>query len=472
MRFSISFKSRQNQGLLHRLQEHFGCEPRNLPVISETFPLYQHADLHNAVEAYLADDDRDAEIVGVTCENKMYSGVHLAELVVPADERGSGHAQATEGPVEYSNVSLGEAGVLTCVSSGLYLIKEGLRRTVLLLDASHEMGPFRRLMVEVMAARPEQAKDLLAALRTEMRRSSVYRGRVISLDLDSSYSLRVNFHRLPHIDHDGIILPPGLLDRIERQTVRFTALKEQLVAARRHLKRGVLLHGAPGTGKTLTAMYLASAFKNRTVLLVTGMGQGLIGQTCAAARALQPSTVVLEDVDLIARERRQSEGGCSLPLLFELLNQMDGLAEDADVLFLLTTNRADLLEPALAARPGRIDLAVEIPLPDEDCRRRLFGLYAHGLSLRVADLDQFIQRTEGASGAFIKELLRKAALIAAEESESEGITVKDEHLDQALRELVVEGGTITHSLLGFRPNQVATPRDTESDPVEADQNFV
>ena len=52
------------------------------------------------------------------------------------------------------------------------------------------------------------------------------------------------------------------------------------------------------------------------------------------------------------------------PLLFELLNEMDGLAEDADVIFILTTNRADLLEPALAARPSRVDQATEIPLPD------------------------------------------------------------------------------------------------------------
>jgi cell division protease FtsH len=52
------------------------------------------------------------------------------------------------------------------------------------------------------------------------------------------------------------------------------------------------------------------------------------------------------------------------PLLFELLNEMDGLSEDADVIFTLTTNRPDLLEPTLAARPGRVDQATEIPLPD------------------------------------------------------------------------------------------------------------
>jgi ATP-dependent 26S proteasome regulatory subunit len=66
----------------------------------------------------------------------------------------------------------------------------------------------------------------------------------------------------------------------------------------------------------------------------------------------------------------------SRPLLFELLNEMDGLAEDMDVLFLLTTNRTDVLEPALAARPGRIDQSVELPLPDATDRRRLIELSA------------------------------------------------------------------------------------------------
>ena len=77
------------------------------------------------------------------------------------------------------------------------------------------------------------------------------------------------------------------------------------------------------------------------------------------ARALAPTMVVLEDVDLIAQERGQPFQPTG-PLLFELLNEMDGLRDDCDVIFVLTTNRADLLEPALAARPGRIDLVIEL----------------------------------------------------------------------------------------------------------------
>jgi ATP-dependent 26S proteasome regulatory subunit len=183
---------------------------------------------------------------------------------------------------------------------------------------------------------------------------------------------------LPEIDRAAIILPEGLLERIERQTVEFGRHSRRLLEAGRHLKRGLLLHGSPGTGKTMTVMYLAAAMRDRTVLLMTGTNLGLIRRTCAMARALQPSIVVLEDVDLIAEERTKGGSGCATPLLFELLNEMDGLSNDIDILFLLTTNRPDLLEPALESRPGRVDQAIEIPLPDETCRRRLFNLYGQG----------------------------------------------------------------------------------------------
>jgi ATP-dependent 26S proteasome regulatory subunit len=182
----------------------------------------------------------------------------------------------------------------------------------------------------------------------------------------------------------------------------------------------------------------------RTVILMTGRSVGLLEHACTMARVLQPATIVLEDVDLIAEERTRQGIGCST-LLFELLNQMDGLADDADILFVLTTNRPDLLEPALAARPGRIDQAIEVPLPDAECRRRLFELYARGLRVGTS-IEPYVERTSGASAAFIRELLRKAALFAADDSTE--LTVTSKHFDDALHEMLVQGGDLTKSLLG------------------------
>ena len=433
---------------LRRLRDHFSRDPTTLPIVSEKFENYEHANVHVAIEDFLAQPGRSAEIIGIIQEQR-YFGTSLSDLVASSSPGLIGTSRPKEGPVQYVNIALEEGRVLTCVQSGLFLVRDGDQRLAVLVEAAgREFHPYAKLKVEVMGAELTPAERFLANLRTTMRRRNVFRGHVISVGMNEMHSLEIKFHHLPNIRRENIILPEGLLGRIERQTIHFGKHTEKLLAAGRHLKRGLLFHGAPGTGKTLTAMYLAGEISQRTVLLLTGRGLGLIEQSCSLARTLQPSIVILEDVDLVAEERTRREAGCATPLLFELLNEMDGLADDADVLFLLTTNRPDILEPALAARPGRIDQAFEIPLPNTACRRQLFELYGRGLNLRVHDRDRFIQRTKGASAAFIRELMRKAALFAADDNPQ--IIIEDRHLDEALHELVVQGGELTQSLLGFQ----------------------
>ncbi len=95
-----------------------------------------------------------------------------------------------------------------------------------------------------------------------------------------------------------------------------------------------------------------------------------------------PGIVVLDDVDYIAEDRTMPSMAAQHNL-FELLETLDGVTPDADLLFVLTTNRADTLEPAVAARPGRVDQVAEIPPPDADCRRRLFDLYSKDMNLEI-----------------------------------------------------------------------------------------
>jgi ATP-dependent 26S proteasome regulatory subunit len=254
----------------------------------------------------------------------------------------------------------------------------------------------------------------------------------------------VRFHRLPKVGRDEIVLPSGVLERVEQHALKFSDHAATLLAQKRSLKRGILLYGPPGTGKTLTVMYLATQMKGRTLIIATGLGMGSIGTIGQFARVLAPATVVVEDVDLIAQERGMP-GMQTSPILFDLLNQLDGLADDADVLFILTTNRPDILEPALAARPGRVDLVAELPIPDAAGRARLLELYARGLTLDAVDFAQYVEKTEGASPAYIKELLRKAALLAAIAGSK---AVKPEYLDAAMEELAA-GGELAKRIVGF-----------------------
>src|SRR4030095_7038261 len=98
----------------------------------------------------------------------------------------------------------------------------------------------------------------------------------------------------------------------------------------------------------------------RTTLLVTAEQVGLIDQYMTLARLLSPSIVVIEDADLIARERERMDSPCEEVLLNRLLNEMDGLKEDREILFILTTNRPEALEAALTARPGRSAHAIAL----------------------------------------------------------------------------------------------------------------
>jgi cell division protease FtsH len=186
----------------------------------------------------------------------------------------------------------------------------------------------------------------------------------------------------------------------------------------------------------------------RTTVVLTGSGLGLIGQAVSLARDLTPATVVFEDVDLVATERTMPYGGGGA--LFDLLNQMEGLAEDGDLLFLLTTNRPDLIEPALAARPGRVDLALEIPLPDEEARRRLLRLYAGDAEF---DEDDAVTRTGGVSGAFIKELMRQAALTATLDGRDRASAAD---VGASLDDLLADRSALTRRLLG-KPAEGAAP---------------
>jgi ATP-dependent 26S proteasome regulatory subunit len=223
--------------------------------------------------------------------------------------------------------------------------------------------------------------------------------------------------------------------------------RQALLAAGQHLKRGLLLYGPPGTGKTHTMRYLLGQMSDYTRLVLTGRSLVAVSGVTDLARALQPAVVVLEDVDLVAEER--SMGPASSPVLFDLLDAMDGAAPDGDLLFLLTTNRADLLEPALAARPGRVDVAVEIALPDAPARERLLRLYGQGVPLALTedDVSLAVERTDGTTASFLKELIRRSVLESLHDDPAL-TAVTGTQLARALDDLLDAAQAVTRTLHG------------------------
>src|SRR5262249_50075424 len=225
------------------------------------------------------------------------------------------------------------------------------------------------------------SQNLFRELELLVSQARTYRGRIISLERSidpMGGGSIVKVHRLAKVSRDDIILPRNTLALLDRNVAGFMKAREQLKALQFQARKGLLFHGPPGTGKTYTIHYLASQLPNHTTLLLTAEQVTLLGEYFRLARFLQPSMVVIEDVDLIARERTHMHGPGEEVLLNKLLNEMDGLREDAEVLFILTTNRPDQIEPAVGS-PGRIGQAIEFPRPDGEGRGKLTKMDARGL---------------------------------------------------------------------------------------------
>ncbi|SDE11890.1 AAA family ATPase [Auraticoccus monumenti] len=329
------------------------------------------------------------------------------------------------------------------VALGLHLFTfEGSPVVVLQAAARSRYGQDEPRL-DVVATDPAAAGRLLGEIRRLMREKSVLRGQVISF-AEQSHSgppSGTTFVQRPTVLASDVVLPDGVLDRVVDHVIGIGEHREALRAAGRHLKRGILLYGPPGTGKTHTVRHLISRTEGTTVVLLTGPAISLISEATELARALQPAMVVLEDVDLIAQDRYEHG---PQPLLFALLDALDGLDGDADVAFVMTTNPVELLERALAERPGRVDLAVPVDLPDDEARARLFTLYAEGLPLGAEALHAAAERAQGMTASFAKELMRRVVLRAVERGGEPG----DGDLEVALEQLLSSSEELTRALLG------------------------
>jgi hypothetical protein len=435
------------------IDEHLGVPLEGVEVVEESWPSYDLVNVQVGLNAWLDETGADGarrrthQLVGLARYRHRVFG--LSDLLQRRWDDDEDDYGPTPGNVSWTNLASGPDGqVQPAVRAGLYLVSEGEDRSALLVLGADPESGMGAAQVHVVANRPGSAGGIAAELRRLALVHNVFRGQVISFgrDMFGDRGAALQFHRRPSLTEDEVVLPAGTMATIRRQVVGVAEHRARLLEARQHLKRGLLLYGPPGVGKTHSVRYLTSQLEGVTIVQLTGDSLGLIGTACSVARTLQPSMVVVEDVDLIAEDRGMHPG--HHPLLFQLLNEMDGLAEDVDVVFLLTTNRAELLEPALAARPGRVDQAVPLELPDSDARTRLFRLYRGNLAVDESRLDDVIARTEGVTASFLKELLRRAALIAASETDTAELSVTADQLDAALDELLDTRNAMTRVLLG------------------------
>jgi hypothetical protein len=439
-------------------RQHLGdVPPEDLLIVERVFPFRVRADLQLALDQILNSAEWTVRrFCGV--KTMYHQAVQLSDCLTRRDH----HYQPLCSPPQYQDVDIGTDQPVRCVTSGLWMLEAsdvGLALLVMPQGSYGEPPGFRcELGGRNTEAVQQQIERLFRQLQTAVNESRCYRGKILSLERNdhdySGQSAGITVHKLKPVDREQVILPAATLDLLDRNIINFVHRRPALAQRGLSVRKGLLFYGPPGTGKTHTIHYLSQALPGHTVLIITAEQVGLLDQYMTLARLLQPTLVVLEDVDLIARNRGDMESPCEEVLLNKLLNHMDGLTADAEILFVLTTNRPEMLEPALAGRPGRIDQAIEFPLPDAVGRDKLVTMYAAGVTLPDALRQDLVHRTEGVSAAFIKELLRRAYQCGLERG-SQGELAQDD-VNLALDELLFRGGSLNRTLLGANLAKVSS----------------
>ncbi|MBI5401248.1 ATP-dependent zinc metalloprotease FtsH [Candidatus Wolfebacteria bacterium] len=211
------------------------------------------------------------------------------------------------------------------------------------------------------------------------------------------------------------------------------------------IPRGVLLLGAPGTGKTLLARAVAGEAKvpffhisaSEFVEMFVGVGAARTRDAFATAKKAAPSILFIDEIDAVGRERGAGLGGGHderEQTLNQILVEMDGFEKDTKVIVLAATNRPDVLDSALL-RAGRFDRRIIIDLPSIDDREAILKIHSRGKPFaKNVELRQIAVRTPGFSGADLENLMNEAAIFAARKNQKE---IKQEDLYESIEKVLL-----------------------------------
>jgi hypothetical protein len=213
----------------------------------------------------------------------------------------------------YNEVDIGESAPIKCLNDGLWLCQtDGLRYAVVLSshrEYGYESGTRIEIAAPAGAVGGEFVQRCFAELESAVSAARSYRGKILSLDGEADYrgrSTGIKVRKLAPVDSADVILPEATLKPLDRNVLSFVGSRDALRRLGQPTRNGILPYGLPGTGKTHTIRYLATNLPGHTTLIITAEQVALLGAYANLARLLQPSMVVIEDVDLIARDREET----------------------------------------------------------------------------------------------------------------------------------------------------------------------
>lgn len=315
--------------------------------------------------------------------------------------------------------------------------------------------------LEIAAQNNQASGDLIDLVEDFFQKRSIYKNQTIQFvvnygtvevlgSFERTSVVSLEFVDKPPVSDDDIILDEETCSVLDRCVVDFHNRREDLIKHGLAGRRGVIFYGPPGTGKTYTCRYLAGKMKDSTTIIVAGQALTAPKQFCELARSLQPALVVLEDVDLVYGSR---ERNFNITALGDLMDELDGFGQTDKVIFILTTNSIDRVEDAIKDRPGRISQCVYFGQPVAQLRQRYLANLLSPYHSGSVQFEKLVAETDGATQAFLKELVFRSVQIASQGSINpvDGkVILKDEHLMDAISQIRRNSGRSGATIMGFR----------------------
>lgn len=320
------------------------------------------------------------------------------------------------------------------------------------------------VQIEIAARNVDSANDAIVKILEIASAESIYKNKTITISFEpevrdefGSVELREKidpiFISQPKVTEADIIIDDDTSLVIRRTVIDFHERRNELAKLGVPSRRGVLFYGPPGTGKTYMSRFLSARLNNVTTIVSSGQSLLHMRTVCNLARMLQPSIIVLEDVDLVYSSRDINYNNTALG---ELMNELDGFNPADEIIFILTTNSIERVESAIKERPGRISQCIYFGLPTPELRNRyllsLIAQYDYG----SLDVERVVEKTEGATQAFIKEMVFRTVQIASEGSRAtnpKDLSLTNSCFDEAIAEMRQSAGNAGEAIIGFSPKR-------------------
>jgi hypothetical protein len=356
---------------------------------------------------------------------------------------------ALEGKMEtqatYGNLQLGDEGSKRFIQSGYRFYERDGERFAAILSQDEDSDQ------RIVIITTEEGRGV--ALLDELEDDFYANGPLNGAFFDMSY----NFMKRSDMVDELLAWNPRIRSQLKKDVLDFLRLMPILSERGLPNSRGIILSGAPGTGKTMYAKSLAAEADTTTILISAEMIQQRhdVKSVFKLARRLSPALIIIEDIDTAGTVSRKFTDH---PILGEYLQAMDGMEDNNGVVILATTNHTENIDPAISDRPGRFDRIIEVPLPDKNQRKQIIQNLLRNMPTKVHSgkgIDRIASKSKGLSGAWIREVVQTAMIEMISEDRTE-IEITD--LEEGLKDVLERRGMAYKPTPGL--NQDGT-RNTE-----------